>query len=511
MWKKTFCIFALAAALPLGATVTLAWVADPYGVWDPPRFVGVNQTPYRQETNDRLAKPVQMGRQPIDALILGDSKAEFGLSPAVYAAITGLPHVYNAGLRGARPGEMRDFLERAIRENPGLQEVLLCVDYEGFIERDTRAGGYETEQTMQPHLTRKNVFRTLLTQTAAVDSLLNLRENHRMQGGYPVIGADGKFSEGELAYIFGQEDDFEGRIHTILAGQARGSGPSAREKHLSELRAIRDLCDAHGIRLRVLIPPVHALHLAAYHEDWDAYCAWERSMTDLFPVLDFASFRPVAEERTSFWDIGHMKEVLGSRVLARALADGDEDGSGEAAAAAESFGTLVTEATVEAHLEELGQEYEAWMAAHPDARRIVDVSWGFAEALPEEDAAIGSSDARVIDVPAMAGATEEKKSSDALRLQGTLPLPPLSLRALYAVLEADDGTRFYARAQKRRYDDIAFQQILHDGRGDPCTYDIDAPLAGVTPGRYSLRVAAIAKDGTACLTSPVETLDIAMW
>ena len=223
-----------------------------------------------------------------------------------------------------------------------------------------------------------------------------------------------------------------------------------------------------------------------------------RRSAKLFPgVLDFADIYPEVEARENFWDIGHMKKSLGARVLERTIDSGTAPG----------FGTPGTEEKVETHLQNLAQNYADWIAEHPDAQRIVSVSWGFAKELPEEDVT-GSAEAELLDVPASDGAPQHLKTSDTLHRQGTLPLPPLSLRAIYAVFEAEDGTRFYTRAQKRRYDDIAFQQVFHDGRSDPCTYEIDAPLAKLPPGTYRLRMLSVGKEDTSFITPVLETLNL---
>lgn len=492
MWKTFLRSFALASIMPLIAAAVLSYFADPYGIWDPPRFVGVNQTSYLM-ADDRLAKPVRMGTRPMDALILGDSKAEFALSTETYAELFGLPHVYNAGMRSARPGELRDLLERAIAGNPGLQEVLLLVDYEGCTAPETRGPGYDREQMAATHLTRTNAFRMLLSQSAVEDSIKNLQENHREPSAMMAVEPGGRFSEEMLAYIC-RDGDFESCLQTLLADQAEGAQKD-REQHYAELAAIRDLCAAHGIRLRVIIPPVHPLGIAAYHRDWDGYCAWERRIVTIFSeVLDFADGDASLEDRGLFWDAGHMRFALGDRVLARVL------GQGEA-----TFGTRVTAATVDQHLELLAQHFAEWRDAHPDAQRILDVSQGFADALPEEDIC---PEGDSIDLPSISATSSVVRVSDQFRCKGTLPFSPLDVRRIYAVLEDAHGQRFYARAQKRHFGDIAFQQVFHDTRQDPCTYVLDMPLKGLDPGGYDVRYLVVTRGEVARLSGIVERLEL---
>ena len=492
MWKTFFFRFALAGFLPLLGAAALNYFSNPYGVWAPSQIVGVNVTAY-PTTDDRILKPVQMGTRPIDALILGDSKAAFALSTETYAALSGLPRVYNAGMRSARPGELRDLLERAVQGNPGLREVLLLVDYEGCVTSEPRSPGYDREQMMATHLTRTNVFRMLLSQSAVQDSLKNLQENYREQSAFPSIEPEGRFSEGMLEYIC-RDGDFESCLQKSLFDQA-STAQEDREPQFAELVAIRNLCVEHGIRLRVIIPPVHPLGIAAYHRDWENYCAWERRIVDIFSeVLDFADCNSSLEDRTLFWDAGHMRFALGDRVLARALGQTEEN-----------FGVLVTAENVDYHLAMLKERYAAWNDTHPDAQSILDVSSGFSDVLPGEDMA---AEGAPFDLPASTVSPVRLPVEGCLQRKGVLPFSPLEVQRIYAVFEGADGQRHYARAQKRHYGDIAFQQVFHDTRQDPCTYDLDVPLTRLTPGTYQLRLLVVTKRDAAHFSPVLEQFEI---
>lgn len=458
MWKTFFLRFAATAAVLLFAVAGCNLAVDPYDIYGGTRIVGFTATPYKSEFTERMTKPIQMNSRPIETLILGNSKADFAIDPAVWRELTGEPYVYNVGLRDAHLSESRRLLEHAIATHPELHRVLLAIDYELFRNDIRLQPEFDAAQAESGHMTRRNLFHTLLTKDALRDSLLTLRENHRLQSSHPVYSPDGKFHEGELAYIFGQEDDFYKNLHAMVRDQRRGARTN-RDVQYDELAAIRDLCASHGIELTVFVPPVHPLQATGNQSDFEDYAAWMERTAAIVPFTDFV-LAPGTEADEDYWDTAHMKDRLGARVL-ESLAEQGEPG----------FGSCVTEGHVQEHLQEQRQRLTDWQARHPGWQAEYDVTTGWGSALPEGDAL---ADAAPIDLPRW-GIDPAPEGSGEMDRSGTIPFRARDVRAVYAVLETQGGRHLYSRMQKSRDNDIVWQQLFHDIRRDPCRYVMTAP------------------------------------
>ncbi len=481
MWKRFFLRFALAAALVLFLVAAVCAFVDPYDIYGGPRIAGLTAVPYKSEFTERMTKPVQMNGRPIETLILGNSKADFAIDPAVWRELTGETGVYDAALRDGRIGEARKLLEHAVGGHPELRRVILAVDYESF--RDDRREAYEFDdvQAAAGHLTPANFAKTLFSQDALRDSLLTVRENRRRSAEpvHPVFSPDGKFHESELAIIFGQEDDFDKNLHGLLRYHARGAAARVTVPY-EELAAIRDICAARGIELIAFVPPVHPLHAAAYAEDADDYAAWLRRTAAIVPLADF-TLAPGTDGDEDYWDTAHMKDSLGRRILAAlAGSSGDEIGAqplGFVRVTAENAGERARETLADA---------AGWLAAHPGRQAELAVCDGWAEIIPETD--VPPEKYIVVDDPGWTAPSERQLAAEEaaggtgaagkLLRFGSIPYRARDVRAVYAVLETPDGRTLYHRVQKERDDDISRQELLHDIRRDPCRCTLAAPAPG---------------------------------
>ena len=484
MWKVFFSRFAATAAVLLFAIAGINLVIDPYDIYSAPRLAGWNATPYKSEDTERMTKPIQMNGRPIETLILGNSKADFAIDPAVWRELTGEQYIYDAAMRDARLGESRRMLEHAIAGHPELHRVLLSIDYESFRDNQHLSHAFDEVQTQSLHITPANFAKTLFSQDALRDSLLTLRENHRRQTDAPVYAPDGKFSENELALIFGQEDNFYKNLQGMVREQ-RNHAQDDRSIQYDELAAIRDLCASHGIELIVFVPPVHPLHAVGNQSDFEDYAAWMERTAAIVPFTDFV-LAPGTYDDEDYWDTAHMKDRLGVRVLESLAAQGEP-----------GFGSRVTEETADAHLREQQQRLADWQALYPERQAEYEVSTGWGSKLPESDA---FASAVPIDLPRWD--TElAPEDSDEMDRSGTIPVRACDVRAVYAVLETPDGRRLFSRMQKSRDDDITRQQIFRDSRCDPCRYMLTAAEPDV---HGTFRVLVFLHDGTAWISGVME-------
>jgi hypothetical protein len=176
--------------------------------------------------------------------------------------------------------------------------------------------------------------------------------------------------------------------YPVIVGWDVGSIRYYRDKPknplaMQDVRAILELCKSRGIRVILLINPMHAdkleiLDLLGY---WDAFEDWKRELVALasqysgnsnrgrFPLWDFSGYdsystESVPEERGRvlrwFWDPIHCNRALGDVMLRRIFGAGDS-----------RFGTLLTVDNIELHLAGVREAQRAYRQRHEaDARRV---------------------------------------------------------------------------------------------------------------------------------------------
>lgn len=478
MWKAFFLHFAAAAAIVLLGGAALCAFVDPYDIYGAPRIAGLTATPYKSEMTERMTKPIQMNGRRIETLILGNSKADFALDPADWRALTGETAVYNAGIRDGRIGEMRALLAHAIDTHPELHRVLLAVDYESFRDDRRLPREFDEAQTSSGHITPANVARTLFSSDAIADSLITIRENRRYGDTQPIYSPNGCYSEDALARIFHQEDDFDKNLQGFLvAHREQVEKGTAVTVPYEELAAIRDLCAVHGIELRVVVPPVHPLHVAAFLRDRADYADWMARMAAVTPFVD-ATLAPGTIDDDDYWDTAHMKKTLGRRVLA-------------ALAGTEPCGVEVTPETADEHLAAQERVLGDWLAAHPGAQRELAIQADWTAELP---APLPQAPEPIV----LADWTVHRDAP--FRRSGQLPFRARDVRAIYAALETADGPRYYA-ARKSRDDDVFRMTLLADTRTEPCRYTVDAPAP---PVDAPCRLLVVLHDGRAFLSEEMK-------
>lgn len=335
----------------LGALLGVAainYTADPYGIFDS----RIDSQPLTRElfqSNVRLAKAHIVSSFRPEAIILGSSRAEVGLSPGHPA--WQYDRVYNLGLPKASIREIARYLEHAIAAG-ALEQAVVGLDFFQFNPLLEPPPDFAECRLRQPG----SLWSRIRAATCDVPTLLFSRralfESVRLWGDNAqaaVYLRDGSRSdvakEADLqsagsqhaAFLMSEFEYFD--RSELLRGflESEANFEKATGPHFEELLR---LCYRHGIDLRIVLSPSHARHWEVVDEMglWEVFLRWKRYLimttrriatefnAEPFPIWDFADYNaytleslpPLGDTDSRMqwhWESSHYKHALGVRVL----------------------------------------------------------------------------------------------------------------------------------------------------------------------------------------------------
>jgi hypothetical protein len=363
----------------LGAVFAFAALVDPFDVFQWVAIRGVNAEKY--EMGGRQAKAIALTVDRYRALVIGTSRAEVGYR-TTHPAWRGRP-VYNLGLVGTNLFELKHVYDYAVRRQ-SVEEILFGLDFLAFSSRRTAGRGFAAsafdpgrDPLGLPHLT--------LSLLGLRRSAATLWRNQRGDASAYWRGhRSGTRSFGEPLRRLGHAGLFERSVRRFLGSDALYRGYDYSAERLARLRAVVEDCRRRGIRLHLVINPVHALQLEVVRAAglWEAFERWKRDLVGiseagapLVTLRDFTGYTgPRAEPLPAsgdaaarmrwYYEPSHFTEALGDRVLEEVLL-------GESAGG-EELGVPLAAANVEAHLAGQRADRERFAAAHPEALRRIE-------------------------------------------------------------------------------------------------------------------------------------------
>jgi hypothetical protein len=381
--------------------VALNALINPFNLYDGPRMVGFNHYKYELFRHSRLGKAAEVRRRKPDCLILGSSRAQFGLDP-------GHPawrdcNAYNLALGGGSMYEVMRYFQHA-RTVHAPQEVVLALDLFMFnAHRALRQPGYTEERLMARadgnfnpdwrSVAAQDLFTTLLSWRALNASFKTvfppyLRQPPGPENGfweYRRFGVDKparrgqreQFLRNERAFL--TEHWFPAPHHAFVFRD-----PVTGVEPFSDLRTLLRLAYRERIRVTLLFSPAHARQWETLFQAglWPAFEDWKRRVVRIneeeariaqrppYRLWDFSGFDrytmetvPAADDRQSvmrwYWESSHYRQELGERVLDRVLGQ-----RGPAREPATDFGVILTGSQVDAHLAHVRKAHLRWRATH---------------------------------------------------------------------------------------------------------------------------------------------------
>ena len=494
-----FCVCFIGLIILYGSIVSLTnMIVDPYGVWNTYQSVGFNQWKLKAEDKERLIKPINVSAIQPNTIFLGNSRALDALDASTYQSIYGRT-AYNMSVPGMSMYEARRYIEHAIAVDDNLQEVILCVDFEMFVENEEHPikkceAGFDEAQLGHREMTGENLAATLMSWQAFKDSIETFYINERYQIDEPYFAA-GRYDEVALDY---RNHKLEAQFHSALANQLRNGDlytqTSLSDEAFAEFQQIIDICQRHDISLTSLILPTHARMMESRTICWDVFEAWRKRLVQITPLVCFDFYNEksttfingLVEKDTDdyYWEVSHPKKKYGDLVLSFLANNCDEP----------DIGMYVTADNIEENIQALRKGRVAWEKAHPESIEEVRYFNGFHEQVPSLLVDVEMSydeDSLPIELNVQNDKVQFRQS-DLIEVSGVRQLRGKNILAAYGILVRNDGKAYYALAEpmetKNSKNEIGLMGFLNKHHHDMNGIRLNALLKNVESGEYDVYI-----------------------
>jgi hypothetical protein len=389
---------AMTVAVGVVAALALVVVIDPYRLYRVVELPGVNrEKPHPGSYQDEI-KVAQARAAGVNALIMGNSRAESGLDPASDEWKRRGLDAYNLAIAGAGITTARTQLDYLIEQGRTPRLAVLGIEFFDFLA-DPKAGEPGSPRRRHPVEAWQWRFETLFSLASIGDALATLAMQRdataetMTERGFNPLAQYVPMSRREGYYAF-----FRQRAEESARSIVRKSAASGRSPALDAFRALLEATARNRIETHVVIYPYHAQLLAMLERSGlsDAFAQWKaqlaaeidavRATVPEFRVLlwDFSGYEgprcepiPQANDRTTdtqwYWEGGHFKRALGERVLSRVLRAERRD-------AADGFGVMLATDNLAANQARIAAERATCRARNPgvfsEAAEIIDAARG---------------------------------------------------------------------------------------------------------------------------------------
>ena len=359
--------FLVAAFVPLLAVGLFNWAIDPYGIFNSPEIIGINQAKPEKLKNGRLFKAVDITRIKPKTIFLGSSRTEYGLDPKHPAFHNNQP-AYNSALGAATPYELWRYLKHALVNQPELKLVILGLDEFMFNELNKEGTGLSESRLNKHRLTIQDGVNGSLS-LQALQASKNTINLSRQFPEYRSFTTEGRLN---LRQIDRDSAATKYRFERSI-GVYFNAFPEYKlsQKYLSYLQKIVDLCRENDIKLHLFISPSHAARLQIIEEagHWKMYEQMKREIVNISPVWDFSGYNSITTEKINndmenYIDESHYRKEVGDLVINRIL-------SYQTNEVPQDFGILITPKNIEDHLQKTKSKKSQWSKNNPDAIELV--------------------------------------------------------------------------------------------------------------------------------------------
>lgn len=338
-------------ALGLIAVAAVSAYADPYRIFA--AACGSQDSAPRAalDRHVRLWKAHAVHGGCYAAVVLGSSRAEFGIDPE-HAALRAAGPSFNLALPSATLVESAAYFEHALTAGT-LRRAVLAVDFLMFDPREAPEADFDPARLLREDATtwtrwqaRAERARALISIDTLMASRLTLATREPALIAYPYRAngqRDASRQPDNLRAAGGVRAAFA-RIARGYAAQVQGYDAGTwLDAHAAPWTAYRRmlaLAHAHGVDLRVMISPAHASECQVFDTVLGpaALRAWKRSLvalhaelarehaTTAMPLWDFSCANAATIEAVpplgdverlmaGYWDLSHYRAELGTRAL----------------------------------------------------------------------------------------------------------------------------------------------------------------------------------------------------
>lgn len=373
---------------------TLNFLIDPYGLFRIVSHPALNAVKPHPDHSLADIKMAAVRNLPVNALIVGNSRAEIGFDPEHPAWRGQSLNPFNLAVPGSGIEESSEQLVQLDAElKPDM--VLIGLEFLDFLI-DPRSPQAKPSGAARPSSAGLSRLRlktaSLFSIQASMDSLRTVRlqrdkypESMTPRGFNPLRDYEASAKTEGYYSMF--------RQRAVSNAQRLARMPKnlfvAGSNTSSEWIALTQMLEAsarRGGKVAIVIYPYHAQLLAMFEQYglWDAFEAWKKRVAEVaeatqrkssgtIEAWDFSGFSdyqceaiPAQGNRTDtvrwYWEAGHFKKELGDIILTRVLTS-QESGP---VASAEIFGMRLTAASLERNSKRIRMERTSCAARHPE-------------------------------------------------------------------------------------------------------------------------------------------------
>jgi len=401
MWLRYIRSIALSFLAFMASVGAINWLIDPFGMFDSPIIANLNSKKTEAVRHGRLNKFATLERQHPRTLIIGSSRAEYGLDPE-HPGFSERP-VYNFAILGPRINEFLRMFQHVIQINRP-QSVLFAVDFFVFntnmpTEPDFSDARFAADPVGDVRLSypidrlkeRTAVLLSMDTLVASWTTIFSQTNGSRFMLNNGL--QDRSYVDDEIRTMGGYQKSFRSTerayLHDVIfpapSHEFALSDPRTHRSTLDNFAEILRLCHDNHIQLTLMISPIHARLLETIRVAglWDTYEEWKRQLVMLndlaattkhnaaFPFWDFADYHAINREAVPnktdnstttawWWESSHYKKQLGDIVLDRIF-----DIPAPMGIDSEHFGTLITSNNIDEHLQQIRARQQHYESTHP--------------------------------------------------------------------------------------------------------------------------------------------------
>ncbi len=363
-------LIALGSLLLLGLMITaiVNLMVDPYGVWRLVEIPGINTSKSERRDQNYLFKASDLMRERPQVLIMGSSRAAFGLDPEhPLFAEQGWGKAYNSALTGGHMYAQRRYLEHAIYHNPDLKLIIWGLDFFAFSKQVGIPYAFNDDRLATDHLPLTDITGTLLSLDALLASVQTVVSNLRHPGYQPYYD-NGQLTAMDMARQVehkGMRSRFDQSLKLYLNGTTRLRDYKDSPTAWQEFERVLLLAKTRDIELRLFVSPVHTAMLEAIRlrGRWDDYLAWMKRLAGYAHYWDFAfpspvTKEPIRDQMQNYWDVSHYRSNVGNRLLSKILRENN--------GYADDLGKSISLAVIDHHATELTTQLSIWAQQAPD-------------------------------------------------------------------------------------------------------------------------------------------------
>lgn len=382
----------------LSSLALFNWLVDPYWIYRGVEINGVNNVKPEFRTHVRMSKANLVNKLEPRGLILGSSRAGYGLDPE-HSGWSNIP-VYNLSLPGTSIYELMRYFQHATISAP-VKEVVLALDFFMFNgEREFKSDFDGKRLKLDDdyiHNFLASVFdipATLFSLDSISASIKTLRSQNTMN----MYLANGQRNWSSYSYKIKKIGGYRKMFHLVekeyltddwwfsSCNRYNFIEPYTNQSTLRYLKDIISRAHKSNIKLNIIISPNHARFLEVIHAAglWPVYEQWKRNLISLieseaiisdktaFKLWDFSGYGmynseqvPLMAEHTGtmkwFWEPSHYKAELGTILLNRVF--GLEE---SLKGIYPNYGVLLTSKNIGTHLEHIRSERLVYINSHQD-------------------------------------------------------------------------------------------------------------------------------------------------